>query len=178
MIIVGFPGIGKSSVCSEQFNIDKSCIDLESSNFSKQPGWEIDYVNVAMDLSRQGYIVFVSSHKEVRMALKSFAEPSSVLLVFPALELEDMWLERLRNRYQSTHSTKNYKALEYMLNNYKSAVNDMWQDQLPHKLVLTEEHNLNDLRESINRYVGGCIQGPTHLSIPGLQDIAVPERIN
>ena len=178
MIIVGFPAIGKSSVCAEQTKIDRSCIDLESSNFTKRLGWETDYVKTAIDLHTQGFNVFISSHKEVREVLHQLAEPGSVLLVFPCLEFKETWLGRLRQRYERNPSTKNYKALQYMLNNYELAVQDMWEDRFPHKLVLTANHNIDNLRASINRYVGGCIPGPEYLPIPGLQDIVVPERIN
>ena len=177
MIIVGFPAIGKSSVCAEQAKIDHSCIDLESSNFAKRTGWVEDYIRVATDLHTQGFNVFVSSHKEVRDELLRVTNPGSVLLVFPCPELKDEWLRRLQERYQRNPSTKNYKALEYMMNNYDSAVQEMWESRFPHKLVLTAHHNLYNLRASINGYVNHCVPGPTFNSNP-FQEIVVPERIN
>ena len=67
MIIIGFPGIGKSSV-TRAYDGDTnttSYIDLESSNFVKDDNWVEEYCNLAIDLDLQGYNVFVSSHKEV-----------------------------------------------------------------------------------------------------------------
>ena len=64
MIIIGFPGIGKSTVSKTN---DKY-IDLESSCFDKDANklWYKDYCKTAIDLSNQGYVVFVSSHDKVR----------------------------------------------------------------------------------------------------------------
>lgn len=70
MIIIGYQGIGKSSLVKE----DKQFIDLESSNFKiggKRPdGWEQMYCETALDLSRQGHVVFTASHKCIRDYLK------------------------------------------------------------------------------------------------------------
>lgn len=70
MIIIGYPGIGKSTLAGK----DHKFIDLESSNFKiedeRSEDWYKVYCKVAEDLSRQGYIVFVSSHLAVREALR------------------------------------------------------------------------------------------------------------
>lgn len=68
MIIIGFPGIGKSSV-THAYDGDINTtgyIDLESSNFVKDENWVKEYCDLAIDLELQGYNVFVSSHKKVR----------------------------------------------------------------------------------------------------------------
>ena len=66
MIVIGYQGIGKSTLAARNLKY----IDLESSNFwfddpeTKQrvrhSNWYEMYFNVAEDLSRQGYVVFVS----------------------------------------------------------------------------------------------------------------------
>lgn len=60
MIYSGYPGIGKSTIAGKY-----NCIDLESSNFGKESGWEKIYCQVAKDLSDQGYNVFVSTRKQL-----------------------------------------------------------------------------------------------------------------
>ena len=60
MIIVGYPCIGKSTYAAGH---PYRAIDLESSNFVKDDNWVKSYCNVAIDLSRQGHVVFVSSHR-------------------------------------------------------------------------------------------------------------------
>ena len=66
MIYVGYQGIGKSTLA----NKDLKYIDLESSNTfidgERPKRWEAMYVNFAVCLSKQGYNVFISSHKVVR----------------------------------------------------------------------------------------------------------------
>ena len=88
MILVGYPGVGKSSISNSRMYY----VDLESSNFtingSKDLGWVVPYINVAIDLCKQGYDVFVSSHFVVRNELKKRVRNgeignSDVLLIYP-----------------------------------------------------------------------------------------------
>ena len=74
MIVIGYQGIGKSTLAQKQFKY----IDLESSALRRDGvrwhNWYEPYCLVAEWLSKQGYIVFVSSHKEVRDYLNEFCE--------------------------------------------------------------------------------------------------------
>ena len=58
MILMGYPGVGKSTFCKKT----PYAIDLESSLFHDI--FEL-YVDVALDLSRQNKLVMVSCHNEV-----------------------------------------------------------------------------------------------------------------
>ena len=91
MIIIGYPGIGKSTLAGQN-----NYIDLESSNFwnkGKRPDdWYIYYCNIALDLSRQGYVVFVSSHEAVRNRLKYAITDERIICIYPSLELKDEWI--------------------------------------------------------------------------------------
>ena len=66
MIIIGYQGIGKSTLA----NCNLNYVDLESSNFyidgKRADDWYKPYCKIAEHLSQQGYYVFVSSHKVVR----------------------------------------------------------------------------------------------------------------
>ena len=66
MIVIGYQGIGKSTLA----NKDLRFIDLESGNFwvdgKRADDWYKPYCQIAEHLSRQGYIVFTSSHEVVR----------------------------------------------------------------------------------------------------------------
>lgn len=123
MIIIGYQGIGKSSVS----DIETGCIDLESSNFwhagERPDDWHIYYCNIAVDLSEQGYTVFVSSHKAVRDYLTNYMLSTMVVCVFPSPDLKDEWIKRLQDRYEKEPSVKNYKAMmnakERFVNNVK-----------------------------------------------------------
>ena len=102
MIIIGYPGIGKSTLAGR----DHKYIDLDSSNFKingeKSEDWYKVYCKVAEDLSRQGYIVFVSSHSVVREALKGSEE--AVAVAYPVGALEKQWITKLGDRYDKTNS--------------------------------------------------------------------------
>lgn len=108
MIIIGYQGIGKSTLGQEH----KGYIDLESSSFyvngERAADWYIPYCQVAEHLSKQGYVVFTSSHEEVRNFLKDSEE--KVCCCFPNLDLRDQWVEKLRHRYCNTNLEKDYRA--------------------------------------------------------------------
>ena len=102
MIVIGYQGIGKSTLVKER----NSYIDFESSNFKingeRPDGWEQMYCEAALDLSRQGHVVFTASHKCIRDYLKEHRGSEVVLIVAPSVDLKDQWLEKLRNRYKET----------------------------------------------------------------------------
>ena len=111
MIVIGYQGIGKSTLVK----YSNSYIDFESSNFKingKRPDeWEQMYCEAALDLSRQGHVVFTASHKCIRDYLKYHQESEDVLIVAPSVDLKDQWLEKLRNRYKETGLLKDRLAL-------------------------------------------------------------------
>lgn len=121
MLIIGYPGIGKSSCC----NLDSRFIDLESSNFIhdlENLNWPKSYVNVALDLHRQGFIVFISSHYIVRdLLIEEFKkdktlDSSSLLIIYPTMELKEIWQERIQKRLDKTHLEKDKRAYNRVLN--------------------------------------------------------------
>ena len=157
MIIIGFPGIGKSSV-TRAYDGDTNTtgyIDLESSNFVKDDNWVKEYCNLAIDLDLQGYNVFVSSHKAVReyLAEKQYIFPD-IMEVFPSKEMCTEWLNRLESRYMKCKTAKNERALNYIRNNFDTAVDEMERDAIIHKVRITKE-NMNDLKKAMADYWDG-----------------------
>lgn len=108
MIVIGYQGIGKSTLS----NKDLRFVDLESGNFwisgVRACDWYVPYCNIAEHLSQQGYIVFVSSHDVVRSQLIKSSE--QVICCVPDLSLKDLWIEKLKNRYETSNLDKDYKA--------------------------------------------------------------------
>lgn len=157
MIIIGFPGIGKSSV-TRVYDGDTNTtgyIDLESSNFVKDDNWVKEYCDLAIDLDLQGYNVFVSSHKAVREYLAERQDIlPDIMEVFPSKEMRTEWLNRLESRYMKCKTDKNERALRYMRSNFDDAVDEMEHDAIIHKVRITKE-NMNDLEKALSDYWGG-----------------------
>lgn len=126
MIIVGYQGIGKSSLASSKTGY----IDLESSNFfvdgKRDENWYIPYCNIAQHLSEQGYHVFTSSHEVVRNQLKNSNETK--VIVYPSLDLKDKWIDKLRLRYEVTKTDKNYKAYMNAVDRYVENIKELMKE--------------------------------------------------
>ena len=138
MIILGYQGIGKSTYASKHQNF----IDLESSSFFidgvRPKDWHVLYCKVAINLSRQGYHVFMSSHKVVRDYLAENARPEELMLVFPCISLKDQWLKKLITRYDITGLDKDYRALKNAEECYESNIRELREQQGFARLALTE----------------------------------------
>ena len=123
MIIIGYQGIGKSSISGKGSNR----IDLESGNFwhngMRPDDWYIYYCQIADHLSKQGFTVFTSSHKLVREELANSKE--DIWVVYPSLSLKDEWVEKLKKRYEQTQSEKDYKAWKNAEQMYDDNINDL-----------------------------------------------------
>ena len=123
LIIIGYQGIGKSSLGGKD-----GCIDLESSNFyvdgKRDSYWYIPYTNIAMNLANQGYTVFTSSHACVAHEFKlqqllgvtkiKYQNIGNIVVFRPKAcpDWKYVWIERLRKRYERTSLTKDYRALQ------------------------------------------------------------------
>ena len=143
MIIIGYPGIGKSTLAVG----DNKYIDLESSLFNDDKGekpkyWYHTYCKIAEDLSTQGYIVFVSCHKEVQDYLS--ASDEIVALCYPALELKNKWFQKLLNRYELYTTDKNLAALTTSLKYYTTHITALDKSPFIYKIVLKSEDYILD----------------------------------
>lgn len=144
MIIIGYQGIGKSTLTKK----NNGYIDLESGNFwwngQRPHNWYIYYCQIAEDLSRQGYIVFVSSHKEVREFLKKSKE--KVIVVFPSILIKDKWVKKLKDRYEESKKEKDFKAWKNAEDRYKENIDELMRSEF----YFIEINDLNyDLKEMI-----------------------------
>lgn len=147
MIVIGYQGIGKSTLSKKSLKY----IDLESGNFwvrnHRYSDWVQVYVNIAIDLSNQGYVVFVSSHKAVREEISKRCTDQAVVVIYPTLGLKDYWIEKLQERYDRTESEKDFKALMNASSMFEENITDL-QNEDPHftKIpIQSENYNLEDL---------------------------------
>ena len=143
MIIIGYQGIGKSTLASK----DNNFIDLESSSFfhnGKRPNnWYVYYCNIAANLSRQGYNVFVSSHEVVRNRLKKYFSDEKVICIYPSIDLKDEWIKKLKDRFDKDISDKNYKAWMNAVDRYIDNIIEIKNCGIPGIEITSMDYDLH-----------------------------------
>lgn len=160
MIVVGYPGIGKSTLAGRDYKY----IDLESGNFwidgERAEDWYKPYCKIAEHLSEQGYIVFVSSHEVVRQYLVENSR-ELVVLVYPSIRLRSAWIDKLEKRYIKSGLEKEYKALINTKYNYVENIRELQESCIEYKLEIDELsydleamliHLKNEIEGFINDY--------------------------
>ena len=155
MIVIGYQGIGKSTLAGR----NNRFIDLESSNFwvdgKRADDWYKPYCQIAEHLSRQGYIVFTSSHEVVRKQLEKSRE--AVVLVFPSIELKDEWISKLQDRYEWSGLEKDYKALMNAKDRYEDNIKELEASNIEYKMALK---NIDyDLEAALIHFINRDLRG-------------------
>ena len=142
MIIVGYQGIGKSTLAGTN-----NCIDLESGNFwvdgKRADDWYKTYCQIANHLSEQGYTVFTSSHEVVRKELEKSNE--KVFVVFPAINLKDKWIDKLKARYEATGLDKDFKAFANAEDRYKENITELMTGNLKFYEITNMDYDLRTI---------------------------------
>ena len=163
MIIIGFPGIGKSTLAS---NNDKF-VDLESSYFkpvnNRNDDWVVDYCKLAELLSKNGDIVFISSHKAVRDYIAKMHTDELVACIFPSERIRKQWVKKLENRYMNSDLDKDYRAFIRAKDHYDDDIRELYSDdRILYKWVITDI-NYN-LEEEIDKLID-CINYRIELAV-------------
>lgn len=93
MIICGYAGVGKSTLAKGYVGI----MDLESTPFEKD--WE-RYAKCATYYHKQGYLVLVSCHKEIRESILSMlaGDTEGVYTIVPNVADKELYRERYTRR--------------------------------------------------------------------------------
>lgn len=148
MIIIGYQGIGKSTLA----NKDDKFIDLESCSFwltntdgsrYRYDNWYEMYCNVAEHLSQQGYIVFISSHEVVRNRLKQSKE--RVFTLYPDVSLKDQWIKKLAKRYHESRLDKDYRALMNAIDRYEENIREIENSNFDNIVIRNIDYDLKKL---------------------------------
>lgn len=143
MIVIGYQGIGKSTLAKK----DIRCIDLESGNFwiseKRHDDWYIPYCKIAVDLSSQGYVVFLSSHEVVRKCLSHIR--NGIFVCYPELYLKDEWISRLEERYQKSKLDKDYKAWQNALDRYAENITEIINSGFMEIPITSMDYSLEQL---------------------------------
>lgn len=154
MIVVGYPGIGKSTLAGRDYKY----IDLESENFwvdgERTEDWYKPYCKIAEHLSEQGYIVFVSSHEVVRQYLVENSR-ELVVLVYPSIELKDAWIDKLEKRYIKSRLEKDYKALMNTKYSYVENIQELQESCIEYKLEINKlSYDLESMLIHLKNQIG------------------------
>lgn len=143
MIVIGYQGIGKSTLANKYLRF----IDLESGNFwvdgKRADDWYKPYCQIAEHLSRQGYIVFTSSHEVVRKQLVNSDE--QVICCAPDLSLKDEWIEKLLIRYMDSKLEKDYKAYMNAKERFTENIREIADSGFDVLWLIDMDYNLCDL---------------------------------
>lgn len=165
MIIIGFPGIGKSTLACNNYEF----VDLESSYFKtpdvRNEDWVIEYCKLAEFLSKNGSIVFVSSHKVVRDYIAKVHTDELVACVFPSERIREQWIKKLEDRYMNSGLDKDYRAFIRARDYYDDDIRELYADDgISYKWIIT---NINySLEEEINKLID-CIKYSSEKDIQG-----------
>ena len=155
-IILGYPGVGKTTLSRRITH----CIDLESSLFSvnsaTNPEWYKAYCSIAIASASAGNIVFVSSHKQVQdylghMYFNSLTELNyDIYVCYPDLELADTWAIKLFKRYLKSHSDKDKRAFIRCMDKYQEDITCLKQSKFNHILIKSENYDLVEIISALN----------------------------
>ena len=152
LIVAGYPGIGKSTL-----SMNHSCLDLESSHFSypNTESWARSYAYVAIDLMRQGNLVFVSTHKEVISNISAILRDVNqgvrgcFRIVAPSPSIKKEWIEKLHKRYEEDSTDKNRKAWKQALNNFDDNIADIKASLVPVYWIEDINYSIDDLMQHL-----------------------------
>lgn len=147
IVIVGFPGIGKSEC--EKRNPGKLFFDLESSEYHYDihgdplPTEEwvkkyVDLIKKIVNSEKNGKIILVSSHKEVRDELKRRKIP--YIIVMPDRSDKNEYLKRYLARKSSM------EFIQKLNNNWEKWIEELILDTAP-IIFLSRYSYLSDIFE-------------------------------
>ncbi len=148
-IIIGYQGIGKSTLSS----LNNNYIDLESGSFwiedKRDPNWYQIYCRIAIDLACQGYRVFTSSHLAVREYLTLCPLPNQmkVFICYPEIDLEDKWIQKLKKRYEYSKLQKDYKAWKNAEDRYVDNIKELMECNAIKIPIKGMHYDLSDIIE-------------------------------
>ena len=124
---MAYQGIGKSTLGGRN-----GCIDLESSNFyvngERQENWHEIYGNIALSLSKQGYVVLAPTHAALREYLHRHQGNEIVCVCYPALSLKNDWIKKLEERCEANPTKKNIRAMQNARERYSENINEIKSD--------------------------------------------------
>lgn len=148
-VISGFPGIGKSHFFKN--NPDVIVLDSDSSHFSwiskgvRHPDFPQNYMDHIKSNLSKADVILVSSHKQVRDALKE----NGILytLIYPDKSLMDEYIARYRARGNDD------SFITMIRNNWDTFIDEIEQEEYPTKICLQQNEFLTNVLSKTPRPV-------------------------
>ena len=134
MIIIGYPGVGKTTAAKKYNNV----IDFDIDGVT-----DIEtYCRIAEKLSKDGYTVCVNSKAPVQEFFMQSTE--QVYAVYPVKNIKSYWAQHLRNRYISEDTDKNLNAYKRVVSCFEDDI-DVLSNRGFINIELTDSMFLNDV---------------------------------
>ena len=139
-IISAFPACGKTYCYRNMQDNFKGILDSDSSDFSwikdnddnntkeRNPDFPNNYIQHIKENINKVEIIFVSSHKVVREALKK--NNIDYTLVYPKKDQKEDWMIRFRNR------GNNKDFVNFISENWDNFIDDMDKETYPDRIKL------------------------------------------
>lgn len=144
-VISAYPACGKSYIYNHYNSDDLIILDSDSSKFSwiyengvktdkRNPNFIQDYVAHIKENIGRVDIIFVSSHKEVRQALRD----NKILyyMVYPSLDMKEEMLERMKQRGNDE------KFIAFQREHYDEFINEIEEECKKYHGVYFDDDNI------------------------------------
>lgn len=153
-VICGFPGIGKTFLAEHPLE-NLTVLDSDSSKFlwldgERHPYWPQNYAKHILGNLDRVDLILVSSHKEVRAALR--ANHIDYAVVAPFMTERELWLERLRKRGSPT------SFVDLVDKSWETWMNEIHEEYILYgvpTLRLTYTMYLSGIMKVVDRMMGG-----------------------
>lgn len=135
--------------CVDRINSNNKIIDSDSSMFSwlydpytlkktdkRNPEFPHNYIEHIKTKMETEDIIFISSHKQVRDALKDSS--ISYTLIIPRRELKEEWVERFRSRGNTEEFINN------VIQNWDSWMDELYNESCEHAILLDKDEYINE----------------------------------
>lgn len=130
-VIAGFPGVGKTEAKKHLENNGVLALDSDSSNFDKEyfPQNYIEHIKQVI-ADQEVRVIFISSHKEVRDAMRDAG--ITYMMVHPVPELKEEYIRRYTERGSPQVFIEKIEA------NWDNWITEMRQDLIQNKVTTVE----------------------------------------
>lgn len=130
LLISAFPGCGKSTtymLLKNKFKI----LDSDSAYFPKY-NFPRNYINHIKSKTNEADIIFISSHADVRNALREENIPFNI--IYPSVERKEEFLENYKNRGNGKHFVQHLKE------NFEKFINEIDNEEFDGEKIKLENN--------------------------------------